>query len=302
MLGSRAIYHDGWKAVTFHPVGPLYDDGLRSNAPFDDDIWELYHVAEDISEVHDRAAEFPDKVAELVELWWAEARRNDVLPLDNRVLEVIAHGRIAAASGDLPLLPGRGPRTRTCCRQRPQPIALHSAGGPRARERGGQRHASCAGLCARRLVASLPRGRLRYIHNLQGQTLYQVVAGKARARPSPGGVPLREGRGRRRAGHTAAGQRGGGHGGRRPVHANAFNEVGIGLTCGYEWGPAVGSDYVAPFPFSGTIMRAEVWPPDRWSAIRWPRWQPSWPSSDTADGRSPRDGSRPLRAGRRPLR
>ena len=38
----------------------------------------------------------------------------------------------------------------------------------------------------------------------------------------------------------------------------AFNEVGIGLTCGYEWGPAVGSDYLAPFPFSGTIVRAEV--------------------------------------------
>ena len=37
------------------------------------------------------AAEFPEKVAELVALWWEEARRNDVLPLDNRVLEAIAH-------------------------------------------------------------------------------------------------------------------------------------------------------------------------------------------------------------------
>jgi hypothetical protein len=38
----------------------------------------------------------------------------------------------------------------------------------------------------------------------------------------------------------------------------AFNEVMIGLTCGYEWGPAVGSDYKAPFAFNGTIVRAEV--------------------------------------------
>ena len=38
----------------------------------------------------------------------------------------------------------------------------------------------------------------------------------------------------------------------------AFNEVGIGLTCGYEWGPAVGSGYTAPFAFNGTIVRAEV--------------------------------------------
>ena len=40
----------------------------------------------------------------------------------------------------------------------------------------------------------------------------------------------------------------------------AFNEVMIGLTCGYEWGPAVGSDYEAPFTFNGTIVRADVTP------------------------------------------
>ena len=38
----------------------------------------------------------------------------------------------------------------------------------------------------------------------------------------------------------------------------AFNELMIGLTCGYEWGPAVGADYEAPFAFNGTIVRAEV--------------------------------------------
>ncbi|HYA68092.1 MAG TPA: hypothetical protein VED63_05085, partial [Acidimicrobiales bacterium] len=39
---------------------------------------------------------------------------------------------------------------------------------------------------------------------------------------------------------------------------SAFNGVGVGLTCGYEWGPAVGEGYDAPFPFNGTIVRAEV--------------------------------------------
>ena len=38
----------------------------------------------------------------------------------------------------------------------------------------------------------------------------------------------------------------------------ALNEVMIGLTCGYEWGPSVGDDYHAPFAFNGTIVRAEV--------------------------------------------
>ena len=59
MLSSRAIYHDGWKAVTYHPVGPIYDDGLRANAPWDDDVWELYHVTEDVSESRDRACRVP---------------------------------------------------------------------------------------------------------------------------------------------------------------------------------------------------------------------------------------------------
>src|SRR5579875_3182494 len=72
MFGSRALYHDGWKAVTFHPVGPLYDD-QDPNAPFDADAWELYHVAEDPSESRDLAAARPDLLRRLVELWWAEA-------------------------------------------------------------------------------------------------------------------------------------------------------------------------------------------------------------------------------------
>ncbi len=39
---------------------------------------------------------------------------------------------------------------------------------------------------------------------------------------------------------------------------SGFNGVGVGLTCGYEWGPAVGEGYEAPFEFNGTILRAEV--------------------------------------------
>ena len=70
MFGSRAIYHRGWKAVTFHPIGPLYDD-QDPNAPFEDDVWELYHVAEDLSESRDVARGASRLLAELIELWWA---------------------------------------------------------------------------------------------------------------------------------------------------------------------------------------------------------------------------------------
>jgi arylsulfatase len=83
-LGSRALYHEGWKAVVFRPLPFVHytedDDPFRS---FDDDDWELYHVAEDFSEMRDLAAERPDKLAELVDIWWREAERHNVLPLTN---------------------------------------------------------------------------------------------------------------------------------------------------------------------------------------------------------------------------
>ena len=74
MLGHRAIWKDGWKAVAFHPKGHDYND----------DVWELYHLDEDFSEYFDLAKEMPEKLAELVTAWWVEAGRHKVLPLDDR--------------------------------------------------------------------------------------------------------------------------------------------------------------------------------------------------------------------------
>ena len=78
MFGHRAIVADGWKAVTRHTAG----------VPFDDDTWELYHYDIDRSECHDLAAAMPDKLAELVALWWEEAEDQGVLPLDDRSIEL----------------------------------------------------------------------------------------------------------------------------------------------------------------------------------------------------------------------
>ena len=77
MHGSRGIWRDGWKAVTFHVP----------NTPFDDDKWELYHLDRDVGECHNLAAERPELLRELVDAWWEEARRYGVLPLDDRILE-----------------------------------------------------------------------------------------------------------------------------------------------------------------------------------------------------------------------
>ncbi|MFI5036567.1 MAG: arylsulfatase [Acidimicrobiales bacterium] len=80
MVGHRAMYHDGWKAVTRHVHG----------TSFDDDHWELYHLAADRSECRDLSAQHPERVAELVERWWADAARFGALPLDDRTLELFA--------------------------------------------------------------------------------------------------------------------------------------------------------------------------------------------------------------------
>jgi arylsulfatase A-like enzyme len=83
MLGSRAIWHDGWKAVTTHPT-------ISGWSHFNDDTWELYHTDVDRSELHDLAGEHPERVREMVNLWFAEAGANGAFPLDDRTaLEVL---------------------------------------------------------------------------------------------------------------------------------------------------------------------------------------------------------------------
>jgi arylsulfatase A-like enzyme len=87
MLGSRAIWHGGWKAVTTHPT-------LSGWGNFGQDTWELYHTDVDRSELHDLAAEEPDRLRDLINLWYAEAGANDAFPLDDRsALEIITTPR-----------------------------------------------------------------------------------------------------------------------------------------------------------------------------------------------------------------
>ena len=83
MLGHRAIWADGWKAVTRH----------RQGASFDDEQWALYHTDEDFSECHDLSAAQPEKLRLLIEHWWAEAGRYNVLPLDDRGIELFVQRR-----------------------------------------------------------------------------------------------------------------------------------------------------------------------------------------------------------------
>ncbi len=87
MLGSRSIWHEGWKAVTTHPA-------IAGWGHFNDDEWELYHTDVDRNETRNLAGEHPDKVRELVNLWFSEAGANQAFPLDDRsALEILATPR-----------------------------------------------------------------------------------------------------------------------------------------------------------------------------------------------------------------
>ncbi|MBT6373061.1 MAG: sulfatase-like hydrolase/transferase, partial [Acidimicrobiaceae bacterium] len=74
MAGSRALVAGQWKAVCKHQEG----------ADYETEPWELYNLSVDASECNDLSGSDPNKLAELVALWWSEAERHGVLPLDDR--------------------------------------------------------------------------------------------------------------------------------------------------------------------------------------------------------------------------
>jgi arylsulfatase A-like enzyme len=84
MFANRAIYHDGWVACTRHSIPWLMVAQLPA---FDQDTWELYHVDEDFSQANDLAAQNPEKLKELQDIFTQEAIRNRVYPLDDRRAE-----------------------------------------------------------------------------------------------------------------------------------------------------------------------------------------------------------------------
>ncbi len=74
MFGHRGLVKDGWKAVSFHPMG----------SDFEKDKWELFHLDRDFSETEDLAEKEPERLKALADIWWKEAAAHNVLPLDDR--------------------------------------------------------------------------------------------------------------------------------------------------------------------------------------------------------------------------
>jgi len=81
--GHRAIYHDGWVAASFHGAPWV----LTGSVGFKDNSWELYDIENDFSEAQDLAREHPGRLKELQALFDDEAKKYQVLPLDDRFAE-----------------------------------------------------------------------------------------------------------------------------------------------------------------------------------------------------------------------
>ena len=257
MFGCRAIYHEGWKAVTFHPI-------QDTSVAFDDDSWELYHLESDPSECVDLAGTQPEKLEEMKARWWTEAARYQVLPLDNRPFSELVFGRPLAVP----------PRSRYVyypgCLPVPEAVAVNvrnrthrivvelevPAGAPAE----GVLLSQGSGLGG--WAFYVKDGRPAYVHNYVGLEEHHVTAGDAVAAMEPGRHRV-EFLFTRTADHAGTGRLSldGETVGEGPIPRFTpirFSLTGAGLTCGYGDGLPVSRTYPAPFPFTGRVLYAAV--------------------------------------------
>jgi arylsulfatase len=263
MLGNRAIYHRGWKAVTYHGTeGMVYDGVTDASRPFDEDRWELYHTADDFSESRDLAGERPEKLRELQDLWWIEAAKYDVLPLDARsVGRALGRPRPGARRRRFVYYPGGGSVELIASvnvKNRPHSITADVEIPPGGAE--GVLLANGGRFGGFSLYVR--DGRLRYAYNYLGRDVHHIVAQES--------VPA--GRSLLAFSFEKTGPQpfGAGGIGRLYIDGRVVAELEIprtipflagladALQCGYDGGAPVTPEYASPFRFTGTLHRVVV--------------------------------------------
>ncbi len=274
MLGHRAIDHDGWRAVCPWP-GPSYAEAAQpfgtpitadALTDLDANHWELYHIATDPAENHNVAGEHRDKLTELIGLWYTEAGKYNVFPVDGSLV-----GRLLAERPQV-----AEPRSQYVYRPGTQTVPFAAA--PRVLNRphsitadadiparGAEGVLLCQGSHAGGWAFYVKDGRLHFAHNYVGRQTCQVSA--------PDQLP--GGRHELRFEFKPTGQpdfgRGKGSPGSVRLYVDgelvaqdefpvttpvAFNPGG--LTCGANPGSPVTTDYRAPFRFTGALHSVTV--------------------------------------------
>jgi arylsulfatase len=274
MLGHRAIYHDGWRAVCPWPGPSFAEAGIPFGEPIsserlselDSQGWELYHVDEDFAENDDVAAANRDRLIALIATWYVEAGKYGVMPIDGSALQrmVAEKPQAAPARDSYTYIPGTqsvpffaGPRVLN----RPHSITASveiPAGGAEG-------VLLSQGTGAGGYSFFVQDGRLHYVHNYVGRSLHRVSspepvpagAHELRFEFEPTGKPdLPNGRGapgrlqlyvdRQLVADADA-----------PVTTPFIFNPGA-LTCGANPGSPVTPEYPSPFRFSGTLHRVTV--------------------------------------------
>ena len=274
MFGHRAVDHDGWRAVCPWPGPSFAEAGQPFGAPIsaetltdlDAHHWELYHVAEDPAENHNLAEQHRDKLIELIAMWYTEAGKYNVFPLDGSAAERLMTERpqVAEPRAQYVYRPGTqtlpfwvGPRVLN----RPHAITADAE----VPDGGAEGVLLCQGSNAGGWSFYVKDGRLCYAHNYVGRATYQVCAPE----------PLPAGRHQLRFEFEPTGTpdftQGKGSPGRAQLYVDdqliAQNDFPVttpiafnpgGLTCGANPGSAITADYQAPFPFTGTLHTVTV--------------------------------------------
>ncbi|WP_460107853.1 arylsulfatase [Streptomyces sp. YKOK-J1] len=273
MIGHRAIDHDGWRAVCPWPGPSFAESGRPFGTPItvqdltdlDAHHWELYHVDEDFAETRDLSAEQRDKLVEMVALWYVEAGKYNVLPIDGSAVQRMMTQRPQITEA------------RTSYTFRPGTQSLPSAVTPRVLNRphsvtvdadlpaGAEGVLVCQGTDAGGWTLFIKDGRLHYTHNYVRRALHRLT----------GADPVPEGRHELRFEFEPTGKPDIQHGKGTPGKAQLYIDRQLaaetefplttpvmfnpgGLTCGRNPGSAVDPAYTSPFPFTGTLHSVTV--------------------------------------------
>ena len=274
MLGHRAIDHDGWRAVCPWPGPSFAEAGMGFGQPISSERlsqldatgWELYHVAEDPAETRNLAADHRDRLIAMIALWYVEAGRHGVLPIDGSGLARMIAEKPQAAP------------TRERYTYRPGTQTVPFFAGPRVLNRphsitasvdipegGAEGVLLMQGSAAGGYSLFIKDGRLRYVHNYVAREIHGVA--------SEGPVPA--GTHELRFEFEPTGQPDMAHGRGAPGRLQLYVDgtlVGAAdapvttpfalnpgpLACGLNIGSSVTPEYQSPFRFTGTIHRVTV--------------------------------------------
>lgn len=283
MMGHRAIYHDGWRAVcpnpgpSFAEAGMAFGELVITEAKLrelDARGWELYHVEKDFAETRNLADTHRDKLIEMVALWYAEAGKYGVLPIDSTGTPRLAYERpqLAADRKQYTYYPNTQvvpPNAAVKTLNRPHSITAEveipdgAVDGPVDGYDGVL--LSYGGL-AGGFTFFVKDRKLHYVQNYVGQEEFRVSSGEE----VPAGISKLRFEFEPTGGPDIAHGKGAGGRGQLYINGRLVGQsdipytvpinisLGEGLAAGRDEGSAVTAMYRAPFPFAGILHKVTV--------------------------------------------